>query len=811
MQPYLPHDGIRFSDDIVVGEDRLWILGITIVLAGVLWAFYRYSLLGIATTGVAENEHATATLGWSPNVIATLNWAAGGALGGLAGILFMPLFGFAPGVLTLTVVPALAAALVGGFRSFPLTLAGGIMLGVLESEATFIKAEHPSTIFGFIPTQGLSSSVPFLVIVFILVVRGRALPVRGHLTDRLPALGRGVPRWPTMTFAFALVAVSLWVFTESWVAAVTTSGIIAIIALSAVVVTGYAGQLSLAQYALAGFGALISSRMADEWGVPFFYALVVAILVTIPLGLIVALPAVRARGVNLAVATLGLAIVIDSVILANPDYNGGPIEGTRVPDPHFFGWNLNSVKEPQRYALLVLGLLTLSALMVSNLRRGRAGRRLISVRDNERAAASLGVSVVTAKLYAFAVGAVLAATGGVLLAFRNSAVNFDAFGVFKSIELILLAVIGAIGFVSGALVAGSNAVAGIGQQIISHWFDISGWFLFIAALLLLLVVVIHPDGIAERMGETYGRLLDRFRRKGSNAGVVMISEGGAAIRSVAPKTLELCNIEVRFGGVVAVDNVSMTVRPGKVLGLIGPNGAGKTTVIDAATGFLHHYTGEVVLDGESVDKLSATERARRGMTRSFQSLELFEDLSVADNLRLAADDRSFKHYLRDVFVPSRQPLAGAAVAAIEEFQLGDVLASYPNELSYAQRRAVGIARAVAASPSVLLLDEPAAGLDEWATQELARLIRRLADDWGMAILLIEHDVSMVLGTCDEVVAIDFGSEVATGTPEHIREHPGVIEAYLGAEADEGDPSEVQPNVLEDQGASREVAREEGAR
>ena len=791
---FLPDKPWRITDTIVVGADRLWILGITTVLTFVLWAVYRYTLFGIATTGVAENERATATLGWSPNLIATLNWAAGGALGGFAGILLSPLFGFAPGVLTLTVVPALAAALVGSFRSFPLTLAGGLLLGVLESEATYLKAEHPKTFLGFIPTQGLSSSVPFLVIIVILVVRGKALPLRGHLTDRLPALGRGVPKRGTIAVVVGVFIASLWVFTTSWVAALTTSAIIAIIALSAVVVTGYAGQLSLAQFALAGFGALVSSRLADAWNVPFFAALVVAIAVTVPLGLLVALPAVRARGVNLAVATLGLAIVIESVILSNPDYNGGPIEGTRVPDPHLFSWNLNSVKHPERYALLVLALLLLSALMVANLRRGRAGRRLIAVRDNERAAASLGVNVATAKLYAFAVGAMLAATGGVLLAFRNSAVSFDGFGVFRSIELILLAVIGGIGFVTGALIAGSNAVAGIGQQLISHLFDIEGWFLLCSAILLLLVVVLHPDGIAEQMTAVFRRLTGRRRAAKARPTTAVDVFEREALRTVDPQVLEIRDLGVRFGGVVAVDGVNITVAPGQVVGLIGPNGAGKTTIIDSCTGFLRHYSGHVLLDGRPIDNLRASDRARRGLTRSFQSLELFEDLTVGDNLRIASDDRSFLHYLRDLLRPGRQPLRGAALAAIHEFELTQILDSYPAQLSYAQRRAVGVARAVATSPSVLLLDEPAAGLDDMSTRELARLIRRLADEWKMGILLIEHDVSMVLSTCDEVVAINFGVEIATGTPDHIRTHPAVVEAYLGSTVDSPEPAPIEAGI-----------------
>jgi sulfate-transporting ATPase len=257
--------------------------------------------------------------------------------------------------------------------------------------------------------------------------------------------------------------------------------------------------------------------------------------------------------------------------------------------------------------------------------------------------------------------------------------------------------------------------------------------------------------------------------------------------------LELRGVGVRFGGVTALDGVSLTVRPGEVVGLIGPNGAGKTTLIDAATGFVRS-SGEIVLDGRRVDRWSPRRRAAAGIARSFQTLELFESLTVLENLRVASEPRDRLAYLSDLVWPRQAPLAPMAVAAVREFGLEPDLDRRPDELPYGRRRLVAIARAVAAAPSVLFLDEPAAGLSDDETAELGRLIRRLADDWGIAVLLVEHDVGLVLDVCDRVVVVDEGRHLAEGPPGVIRHAPEVVAAYLGAPVDSDASVEPEPTT-----------------
>ena len=240
---------------------------------------------------------------------------------------------------------------------------------------------------------------------------------------------------------------------------------------------------------------------------------------------------------------------------------------------------------------------------------------------------------------------------------------------------------------------------------------------------------------------------------------------------------------MRFGGVVALDDVTLDVRPGEVLGLIGPNGAGKTTFIDAVAGFVDvEPGGSVALDGEPVDRWSATRRARAGLGRSFQSLELFEDVTVRENLLVACDAQDPGRYGVDLVHPGRPSLSPVAAAAVREFGLASDLDAMPDSLPHGRRRLVAIARAVAASPSVLLLDEPAAGLTGIETEELGRLVRWLAHDVGLAVLMIEHDVGLVLSVCDRVAVLDFGRIIALGPPAAIAEDPAVVAAYLGAPA-----------------------------
>ncbi|MCC6437520.1 MAG: ATP-binding cassette domain-containing protein [Acidimicrobiales bacterium] len=761
---------------LTISIDRFILVGIAAAVSALLWALYRYTRFGLATTAVAENQRAASSVGLSPDRIATLNWALGSALAGMAAILIAPIVQLQVATMTNLVLAAMAAALVAGFRSFPIAFAAGVALGILQTE-----------LVRFVNTPGVPASLPFVVIVVWMVARGQALPLRDFFLQRLPAVGSGRVNAKALAVGLVATAVVILLVPLRWQDAFITTFAMGLVLLSVVVITGYAGQLSLAQFALAGFGALVAGRLVDAGGWPFLPAMIAGVVATVPLGALFALPAVRARGINLAIVTLGLGTGIELMIFQNGDFVGG-FAGTKVGKPSLFGWDFNAITYPGRYAIVSMVCFTVVALMVASMRRGRSGRRLLAVRTNERAAAALGISVPGAKVYAFAVSAGIAALGGILLAFRKDVIIYgNEFTNFTSILTVAWSFIGGIGFLFGPIFGSTLAPGSLGAQLSNVIFSsVTRYLQLIGGAFVVLLVLQNQDCIARESinqvafvtGKLRGRLPGLRRERPVERVELPPEEEGRARDRVRPQVLRVDGLTVRYGGVTAVDEVDFVVEPGRVVGLIGPNGAGKTSVIDAVTGFTR-AAGSVVLDGTDVSAWSVPKRARAGISRSFQSLELFEDATVLDNLRAASDPRDRLSYLTDLVHPRTPPLPPTVVAAIREFRLEDDLLRHVQDLPYGQRRLLAIARAVAAQPSVLLLDEPAAGLGDVETAELAHLVRRLADDWGIAVLLVEHDMNFVMSVCDRIVVLDFGRRIAEGTPEQVRNDPAVVAAYLG--------------------------------
>ncbi|MFI5044218.1 MAG: ATP-binding cassette domain-containing protein, partial [Acidimicrobiales bacterium] len=778
VDSYLPNSVFRWGG-IIVQEERLYLFGITLAVTFGLWAWTRYTRVGLAINASAQNERAVQTLGWSPDRLAAITWTMGGMLGGLAAVLAAPLTGLSAITFTVVVtVAGLGAALLGGFHSFPLTLVGGLIIGVGESMATLYGGDI-TDFLGQDVITGLNRMPAFLVIFLVVVVRGRGLPLRSHVAVRLPKLGRGEISVRGVLIGSAVVlALLCGVMSDSWAQATYISVATGVMVLSIVVLTGYAGQISLAQWALAGIGALISGQLVRA-GLPIELAILLGVLLTIPVGLVFAVPALRTRGVNLAVVTLGLGFLVSEVVFANPHYLGEVLDGgTRIGPVTLFGIEVDAFNHPHAWATVSIVLFVLLSLLVANLRRSRTGHRLIAVRTNERAAASLGISVFGVKLYAFAVSAALAAVAGVLIGFRGKIITYTEFNVFASINSLGYAVIGGLGFALGAVFAAPNAIGGLGTRVIEDWIGLGAqWDLILGSLLVFVILIVHQNGIADVV--THPReLWEKLRLVARRRERQPLPP--AEVEPVPGATLSITGLTVRFGSVVALADVSLEVNPGEVVGLIGPNGAGKTTLIDAVTGFVPASAGTISLDDQRIEAMNATKRARLGLRRSFQSLELFEDISVEENIRAGSDTRSSRmSWVTDLFWPGRHDLPPTAVAAVRGFDLEPHLDETPEELPYGRRRLVGIARTVASGPSIAMLDEPAAGLDETESLELAQLIRRLADERNMGVLLVEHDVNLVMSICDRVVVIDFGRVIASGPPEAVRDDPQVRGAYLG--------------------------------
>ncbi len=785
IPPSLPHGSFQLGG-FAISQEALSLFGIAVGICLVLYTWSRHTAMGLAMIAVAESSDAASSLGWSPQTVATVTWAGGAALAAIAGILIVPVSGLDITNLTLIVVGALAAALLGGFLSFPIVLVAGLVIGIVQSEMAF-----------YVSQPGWSETVPFIAIILVLLVRGRGLPVRGHVLERLPKVGTGRFRPQIVlpvTIALAICIATF--FPQSLTIAITVQIAVATVLLSIVVVTGYAGQLSLAQFCLAGVGALAAGRIAAVEGWPFLACLVCGALTAAAVGIVVGIPALRTRGVNLAIVTLGLGLALEDLVFLNPDYTGG-VGGTVVKPPSFFGLSLNPVTDPASYAIFCLAIFVLVVIVVSNIRRSRTGRRLVAVRANERAAASLGISVTGAKLYAFALGAGIAGVGGVLLAFMNPVLQFTTFGALTSANFVGYATIGGLGHITGPLFGSGFQVGGIGSLILNQFASIDSWLPLIGGIVLVAILLQNPNGIAGAPAPA--ALLALARKLGisthrrlttTSAAAQVVGIGPAPLQqsdSVVPagpsphraEELVVSGVTVRFGGVVAVNDVSLSVRAGEVVGLIGPNGAGKTTLIDAVTGFVPMQTGSVRLGDQSLGRMPAYRRARLGLTRTFQSLELFEDFSVEDNFRVASDTRDRAAYFVNLFHRGTASLSIDAITAIRQFELSGLLKRSPRDLPYGVRRLLGIARAVAAGPAILLLDEPAAGLNDVETAELARLIRHLSQEENMGVLLVEHDMNLVMDVCDRVVVLNFGTIIGEGAPADVRNNPVVVEAYLG--------------------------------
>ncbi|MFD5259056.1 ATP-binding cassette domain-containing protein [Streptomyces bobili] len=790
---FLPVDSVSLGG-VTVGSDQLIIVALGVVVTAALSAVYRRTSFGLATTAVSENPRALASLGRSTDTVRAVNWAVAGVLGGLAGVLIAPITQLTPGSFLLFLVPSLAAAVLGGMRSFPITLVAGMLTGA----AQVLCARY-------LDVPGARDAVPFLVIILVLVLRGRSLPGRGFVSEHLPRVGSGRIRIVPVTGVLVLVLVlGYTVFDDSLVIGAIVLAAIALIALSQVVITGYAGQLSLAQMTMAGIGALVAAQVSVEWGVPFPLAVVAGAVAVIPVGIVVGLPALRARGTALAIATLGFGVAVSGMVFNNSDFNGGAV-GLSVDTPSFFGIDLNPTLSPRNYLAFAVVVLFLVALLVANLRRGRSGRRLLAIRTNERAAAALGINVTVAKLYAFTVAAVIAALGGILMAFRNPSVLVSSgFDVFSAINTVAFAVLGGIGYVGGALIAGSfhtSALPAVGLGNVLGSFDmqevVHTWMPLVGGILLLLQLLLRPAGVVDALvhkknGTSAPEAAGSKEQDPSTPVPGSPAQPDSAATTAAPQEarsvprelrgarLEVRGATVRYGAVTAVDEVTLTVEPGEVLAVIGPNGAGKTSLMDGITGFAP-MRGEVLLGGIRVDTWAPHRRARAGLVRSFQTLELLEDMTVLDNLRAASDPHDLASYVIDLVRPERGTLSPATEAAVRGFHLEGMLDAVPTDLGYGDRRLVAIARAIAGEPAALLLDEPAAGLSEGERDELARLIQMIARDWRIPVLLIEHDVDLVRRVSDRVLALDFGEPVVTGTPDEVLSDPRVVEAYLGGQ------------------------------
>ena len=778
----LPQQTVRLLGG-VVPVDRFILSGIVIVAAAVIAAAYKWSRFGVATRATSENEVSGMLRGLSPTKLALTNSMIAALIAGIVGIIAAAITELDTNTLPLQIVPALAAALLAGLTSITVACVAGFGIGVLFSLITWMSGMSWFPTTAGAPIPGVPDLLTLVIIIAAMYLRGARLPGRGQLVERgLPEVPRP-KRLASIALPLALAcAVALIVLPFDFRQALVNSEIGAVMALSLVVITGFVGQISVVQLSLAGVTGFVISRLATDHGVPFPWAPLVGIVAAVVLGLVTAVSALRVRGVSLVIVTLAGAVAISTFFFNNSAIGAGT-SGSPVPNLEVLGLNLGpnssfrgldgNIPSPV-FGWVALVITLLMCLMVGYVRRGGIGLRMLAVRSNERASAAAAVSPRNVKLIAFGISSFIAGVAGTLYAYSSGSVSANSFDAVTSLSLIAFAYAGGIALISGAVFAGLISSQALLPYALEKWFGVNGnYALLFGGVVLILTLLQNPEGV---MGTLY-------KRTHKKAPIVAPKEAPAPpaprtvrqprpVRAGSQPVLATAGLSVDFGGVHALRNVSFEVGEGELVGLIGPNGAGKTTFVDAVTGFVRS-SGGILLDGRDIGSLPAHQRARLGLARTWQSGELFDDLLVEENLMVAQErSASWRVAFR----------ARADQQAIDEtlalFDLSWAAKANPADLSQGYRKLVGVARALAAGPRLLMLDEPAAGLDTRESEALGARLRAVADA-GQSTLLIDHDMGLVLSICDRVIVLEFGELIAEGAPDAVQRDPRVIAAYLG--------------------------------
>lgn len=499
LRPEFPlPDGAIHLGDAVIPTSNFVVAGVAVAATALLFAVSRFTRFGLATRAAADSEKGALLTGISPDRLGIANWILATELAGFAVILVATdTHSIDPTTTSLAIVPALGAALIGGLVSFRATAAAGLAIGMSQSLLTTFQTHH-EWLPHWLSRGALSGAVPVVVILAAISWRGSSLPTRAMIIERrLPAAP--APRHPVAACAVvaALGVVGLITLDAQWRLAIIVSTIATVIALSSVVLTGFVGQISLAQNAFAGLAAFTTAKLATTYDVPFPLAPLAGIAVAVAIGLLAGLPAVRVRGLTLAVATIGAAVAIEKLVFNSPSLLGI----TDVPRPSLFGIDLGlrAVGDDNfraEFGIFALVLVGACALLVANLRTSGTGMRWLAVRSNERAAAAAGINVASAKLSAFAVSALLSGVGGVLLAYELSSLSTDNFSVIAALASVALVYLGGIATLGGALVAGVLAAGGVVTKLNGGTAGGASQYQFaFSGTLLIAVAILYPDGV----------------------------------------------------------------------------------------------------------------------------------------------------------------------------------------------------------------------------------------------------------------------------------------------------------------------------
>ncbi len=568
-----------------------------------------------------------------------------------------------------------------------------------------------------------------------------------------------------------------WVLRSDYaLGAAITVGTMAIATVGFVLLIGYAHQLAIGQAVfctIGGYGSALLTSRAHWDPLP---AMLAAMIGAMAVAYLIGRPILRLRGFVLAMASLALQLIVGFVAIQWESFTGGAIGIDGVPKFAILGWMVDS---DIQFFYLVWALVALTVLIGLNIDRSRIGRELKAIAGSERAAASVGINLASLKVQMFVLSAGTASVGGSLLVHYLRVMEPNAFGFQYSLNIITAVVIGGLSSIWGG-VLGAGIIVGLREALrLTSAPLLEG---IVMGALTVAVLLLFPNGVAGAVARLYRARLPAPPSHSPQAG----AEYPAEPVTVNPDQAYLAvdGATRRFGNLVAVDDVGFTVACASITALIGPNGAGKTTLFNMISGDQPLDGGRIVFAGERIDRLAAHEVARRGIARTFQNLELFENLTLVENV-MCGQARHLRSGIGAILamlprVRREEATArDAAERALEFVGLGGQGARAPGTLSFGHQRLAEMARALALEPSLVLLDEPASGLNDTETEELADLILRIRAR-GITVLLVEHDVRLVMGLADHVVVMNYGKKIAEGPPALVREDPEVLRAYLGA-------------------------------
>ena len=564
--------------------------------------------------------------------------------------------------------------------------------------------------------------------------------------------------------ALAAVAIAYAVFVNQYYLFLLIIGALTVIVgVGLNILIGLTGQVSFGHVGFYALGAYATAVLTTKLGLDFWWTLPIAAVLTGIVGTLLGLVALRVSGPYLAMVTIAFGFVVEFTAVEWESVTGGQNGLMNIPFPSLAGWSLGE----RGIAIVVIVLMAVVLALYKRLAQSGWGLAMRAVRDSEIAAGSLGVNPLAIRTLAFTVSAVLAGVAGSFFASATSFIAPTTFTFFQSILFVLVVVIGGAERTYGPVI-GAAIVVGLPEVLAG----LAEYRVLLFGVLLLAVLLFAPGGIA-------GALARRFRRaQPEDAAVAPVSAQLLLSAGGAKQALEVDDISISFGGLRAVSGVSARVEGGKITSIIGPNGAGKTTVLNVICGFYKPQAGSVRLGHTELAGELAFRVARAGVARTFQTPQLFDRMTVLENLLVAMQRGELGSPLSELAsLPTGAP-AQTARALLSYVGYTGSVQRLAGDLPHIDKRLLEIARALALRPSVLMLDEPAAGLNHVDKLALAKLLRRIADA-GLAVVLIEHDMSLIMEISDQIVVLDAGKCLAHGRPEAVRNDPQVIDAYLG--------------------------------